>query len=533
MKYNIDDQDTLNYRYDKNGNLVFDAAEEIDTIRWTVSGKIEAVIRATASTKPSLYFYYDALGNRSIKQVIPASGTQTFEFYKRDATGNILATYKMADSSGTKILKLEQREIYGSSRLGVVTQEVRIAENASWPSVLPTYDTANAPFVLWNTDSTYQDSVFINPFDSVGYKIKVNKYLGFRNYELTNHLGNVLAVISDRKYGEDADTDGQLELFNPNVLSETDYYAFGSEVKERSVSGGYKFGFNGQMKDDEIYGVGNANTAMFWEYDTRLGRRWNLDPEPRFGISEYSAMGLNPINLIDPNGNYFFGLIGSSKQQRDAAREFAKNNPNSKINNITSKNISVSYDKLVLNSPIPHHDAKMASFGLDYHIETTETFFNNDGSERVEKSEIKEYNPSTMMQWSESENFLAKASYSTADAVFVTTQNLLTKHLFGRSNAYHLNGQESTPSENMDAFVDVGSKLIPSPGKVTIIKKLNCAQFSKVFKGNLSKMNAQFRGYMNKGVNFVIDNLNSTASKPIRPIKKVAKKVKEESFSEE
>lgn len=69
---------------------------------------------------------------------------------------NILATYKMANSSGTKILKLEQREIYESSHLGVITKEVRIAENASWPSVLPTYDTANAPFVLWNPLSKRQ-----------------------------------------------------------------------------------------------------------------------------------------------------------------------------------------------------------------------------------------------------------------------------------------------------------------------------------------------------------------------------------------
>jgi hypothetical protein len=50
-----------------------------------------------------------------------------------------------------KILKLEQRQIYGSSRLGVITQEMRIAENASWPDILPTYDTLNAPLVYWNT----------------------------------------------------------------------------------------------------------------------------------------------------------------------------------------------------------------------------------------------------------------------------------------------------------------------------------------------------------------------------------------------
>ena len=305
MKYNIDDQDTLNYRYDKNGNLVFDAAEEIDTIRWTVSGKIEAVIRTSASTKPSLYFYYDALGNRSIKQVVPASGTQTFEFYKRDATGNILATYKVADSSGTKILKLEQREIYGSIRLGVITQEVRIAENGSWPSVLPTYDTANAPFMLWNADSTYQDSVFINPFDSVGYNIKVNKYLGYRNYELSNHLGNVLAVISDRKYGEDSDIDGELELFKPKVLSETDYYAGGMLMPGRNfTSNSYRYGAFGYEKDDEVNGNGNNYTTEARPYDPRLIRWWTPDPQFKLqpGWSPYKAFLCNPILFTDPEG---------------------------------------------------------------------------------------------------------------------------------------------------------------------------------------------------------------------------------------
>jgi hypothetical protein len=43
-------------------------------------------------------------------------------------------------------------------------------------------------------------------------------------------------------------------------------------------SNAYRWGFNGQEKDDEVYGSGNLNTAMFWEYDTRLGRRWNVDP---------------------------------------------------------------------------------------------------------------------------------------------------------------------------------------------------------------------------------------------------------------
>jgi hypothetical protein len=44
----------------------------------------------------------------------------------------------------------------------------------------------------------------------------------------------------------------------------------------RSFAGAaYRYGFNGQEKDDEVCGSGNLNTAEFWEYDTRLGRRWN------------------------------------------------------------------------------------------------------------------------------------------------------------------------------------------------------------------------------------------------------------------
>lgn len=57
-------------------------------------------------------------------------------------------------------------------------------------------------------------------------------------------------------------------------------------------------------KSDEIKGEGNSYTAQFWEYDPRIGRRWNLDPKPTAGISEYSAFNNNPIFYSDPLGNY-------------------------------------------------------------------------------------------------------------------------------------------------------------------------------------------------------------------------------------
>jgi hypothetical protein len=65
----------------------------------------------------------------------------------------------------------------------------------------------------------------------------------------------------------------------------------------------YRFGFNGQEKVNEIAGVGNHNTAEFWEYDTRTARRWNVDPKPNNSWSSYLVFGNNPIFHTDIYGD--------------------------------------------------------------------------------------------------------------------------------------------------------------------------------------------------------------------------------------
>jgi murein DD-endopeptidase MepM/ murein hydrolase activator NlpD len=67
----------------------------------------------------------------------------------------------------------------------------------------------------------------------------------------------------------------------------------------------YRFGFNTQEKDDEVYGAGNLNTAEFWEYDTRIGRRWNTDPEEEIfpWQSPYVSLVNNPIVFVDDEGD--------------------------------------------------------------------------------------------------------------------------------------------------------------------------------------------------------------------------------------
>jgi hypothetical protein len=83
-----------------------------------------------------------------------------------------------------------------------------------------------------------------------------------------------------------------------------DYYPFGMLVPNRHASStAYRYGFNTQEKTDEISGEGNHFTAEYWEYDPRIGRRWNLDPIVRPWESGYVANHNNPILFSDPNGD--------------------------------------------------------------------------------------------------------------------------------------------------------------------------------------------------------------------------------------
>ena len=103
------------------------------------------------------------------------------------------------------------------------------------------------------------------------------------------------------------------------LLSASNYYAFGMLMPGRGYnSTDYRFGFNGQEKDDEINGSGNLNTAMYWEYDTRLGRRWNVDPRAADapGWSPYRAFFCNPIRYTDPDGQWEWDATGNLKAQK-------------------------------------------------------------------------------------------------------------------------------------------------------------------------------------------------------------------------
>ena len=79
-------------------------------------------------------------------------------------------------------------------------------------------------------------------------------------------------------------------------------YPFGMQMPGRTYQGSsaYRYGMNGQEKDDEIFQ--GAYTAEYWEYDSRIGRRWNIDPITYPSQSSYACFNNNPIKYADPMG---------------------------------------------------------------------------------------------------------------------------------------------------------------------------------------------------------------------------------------
>jgi hypothetical protein len=98
-----------------------------------------------------------------------------------------------------------------------------------------------------------------------------------KRYELSNHLGNVLAVITDRRI--QSCTNENVMFYQAQVVSITDYDPFGMEIKDRVWRmAWYRHGLGGQEKNDELKGDGNSIDYLLRSYDSRKGRFLSLDP---------------------------------------------------------------------------------------------------------------------------------------------------------------------------------------------------------------------------------------------------------------
>ncbi len=123
-------------------------------------------------------------------------------------------------------------------------------------------------------------------------------------YEKGNHLQNVLVVVSDKKLAVDSDGNGIIDYYNADVVTANDMYSGGMIMPGRKFAQGnsnYRYSINGQEKENELNE--NITTAQYWEYDSRIVRRWNRDPEGNESESPYLCFYGNPIQMMDPLGN--------------------------------------------------------------------------------------------------------------------------------------------------------------------------------------------------------------------------------------
>lgn len=200
-----------------------------------------------------------------------------------------------------QILQFAQTEkvIYGSSRLG----------------------TNFNPIPLFASQNSTQPVLFIT------------HNIGLSTYELTNHLGNVLSVISDKPIPHQ---NGQtVDYWQAEVRQATDYSPFGVQLQTRNlfltVLGNvpYRFGFNSMEKDDEIKGSGNSYDFGARMLDPRLGRWLTIDPlagkQPSF--SPYKAFLNSPVIFNDPDGKDEFLVIIVKSEKSGAQLRIAVPKP--------------------------------------------------------------------------------------------------------------------------------------------------------------------------------------------------------------
>ncbi|MDE3250128.1 MAG: hypothetical protein KGO82_15815, partial [Bacteroidota bacterium] len=188
------------------------------------------------------------------------SANVAWTWYVRDAQGNslppakagVMGVYTAAkDTVATDTtlspfqLQIAEHRIYGSSRLGVSNLSGQDAE-------------ANLSTAPGNLTITR----------------------GERFYELSNHLGNVLAVISDKKMGHTSNS-SSLDYYNPDIVSVTDYYPFGMVSRSAYLNNlnlNYRYSFNGKENDKDVKGDGNQIDYGARIYDPRVGRFLSVDP---------------------------------------------------------------------------------------------------------------------------------------------------------------------------------------------------------------------------------------------------------------
>ena len=357
------------YHYDRDGNEIYkyrDAErgyEDHRSNRWFNSGKVKSTAHVFSDQINNddnpwrLNFFYDGGGYRvakvlksanddgwvlsslgvyeedELEQKFENENTYTYTYYINDPSGNTIATYKhkfetVSALEYTLIEELDHFNIYGSSRLGTVNKK---EPTNSW-------NITGTGTLFSSSTKLFKNVVSLNNPSPTGSGT-LSRELGSKNYELSNHLGNVLATISDRKEKNTIGI-GINGFYRSKVLTYSDYYPFGMQMPGRKFTSadGYRYGFQGQEVDNEIKGEGNSVNYKYRMHDPRLGRFFALDPlAAEFPHNSPYAFSENRvIDAIELEGLENIKLNSTDRLQ-DLMRVFITNEGKTKINLLNDK----------------------------------------------------------------------------------------------------------------------------------------------------------------------------------------------------
>ncbi|MCI5054513.1 MAG: hypothetical protein MRY83_00245, partial [Flavobacteriales bacterium] len=384
-----------NYRYNALGELSKSLSEEIDTILWRVDSKIKEIKRIPNSSKSNLKFDYDTRGERIAKHQYTSSGTWLKStYYVRDFTGNIIAVYeeKFAKNpiqiggviSKQKTFTLIERNLFETNRFGKYSKKVTLIGGIK---------EAQNPISNITPISIGKKGIepdLTNLSHIKGKNQPSERYIGQRQYELCNHLNNVISVVSDKKIAIDDTQDGNIDFYMPDILIARDYSPFGAVLDERNfVKGPHRFSFQAQEKDDEIYGADNAINYKYRIHDPRLGRFQSIDPlhNKYPALSPYAFSGNNVVGSIELEGLEPFWVIGTNQSpddvtedERTLAQFLVNHVATSAHSELECVPINYCFDwseeaglyNETMNTSEPHREAaaqRLAEYVIDNHVE--------------------------------------------------------------------------------------------------------------------------------------------------------------------
>ena len=249
-------------------------------------------------------------------------GTNYIDVYRTNTAvvqANMWQHVAVVHGNGTVKFYVDGVEITNSSyRSGDSFSSIKVS-NA--PTVIGAYHSSGSTYVLefeggiddvriWNSARTSAQIVDNKDSEPVGTESNLVASYNFNTSTTSTVIDNTITASSGTLMGNpvrlvSSSNGGTPWCYSPQVLSISDYYAFGSLMPKRNASSDvYRYGFNGMEKDDEAKGTGNSYDFGARIYDPRVGKFLSLDP--RMGdypfMSPYCFAGNSPVLYIDENG---------------------------------------------------------------------------------------------------------------------------------------------------------------------------------------------------------------------------------------